>query len=53
VIRVVSDESQGREREAWTYFMKHSIHNVTFWKESTGVEVWPEPYEDLLTHIYI
>jgi len=48
------DESEGREeRGVWTYLVKHGVHNVALGKEGAGVKVRPEPYEDLLTHIYI
>lgn len=41
------------EGGAWTYLVKHGVHDIALGKESVGVEVGPEPYEDLLTHIYV
>ena len=48
---MVSDGSEGGR--VVTDLMKHSVQNIFFREESVGVEVWPQPDEDLLAHIYI
>jgi hypothetical protein len=49
------DEMEGPEGVwvSYAYLVKHSVHDVALWEESVGVEVRPQPYEDLLTRIYI
>ena len=51
--RDARDERRGVKGGAWTYLVKHGVHDIAFGKESVGVEVRPEPYEDLLTHINV
>jgi len=36
-----------------TRLVEHSVYDVFLREESIRVEVRPQPYEDLLTHIYI
>lgn len=41
------------EEGFFAHFVKHSVQNVALGQESVGVEVWPQPHEDLLAHVDI